>query len=188
MLPVSVLQEKEMSAVHYPLCVDLDDTLLDGDMLYIVFWNALRAKPIKTLIALLSLIRSRASLKSSLSKLYKVEPHLLSFNQKVIDYIKEQKKMGRKVVLATASHLTWATVVAEHLKLFDDVLGSDDTVNLKGESKAKELLSRYSEFEYIGDSYADFSVWKVAARGRVVSSTSTFLNEVSEKFPHVYEL
>ena len=50
-------------------------------------------------------------------------------------WLKEQKAGGKKIVLCTAANERVAIAVSEHLNLFDDVIASDASINLKSVKK-----------------------------------------------------
>lgn len=55
--------------------------------------------------------------------------------------------------------------VAARFDVFDRVIGSDGETNNKGSAKARLLMKEApGGFEYVGDSPADFKVWRSALR------------------------
>ena len=62
--------------------------------------------------------------------------------------------------------------MAAHLELFDEVMGSDGTTNLEGETKARALVERFGDrgFDYAGNGPADLPVWKKARRAIAVNT------------------
>ena len=75
-------------------------------------------------------------------------------NEPFLAFLREQKGAGRKFVLATASDRDMALPVANHVGLFDEVLGSDGKTNLRGANKLKVLTEKFGErgFDYAGNS------------------------------------
>ena len=104
----------------------------------------------------------------------------LPYNTAVVDFLKEQKEIGRKIVLATATPQKIADEVENYLNLFDLVLGSNDKINLKSRRKAEKLVELYGEkgFDYIGDSLADINVWKRANKAYLVAKTNYSVNKI----------
>ncbi len=102
-----------------PLCVDLDGTLVRSDMLVEGLLTALR-KP----AALLDLSRyfsaGRAKLKMRVAELAETDPSFLPYNEQLVVYLRQQKAMGRKLVLATAANAKVAQKIADHLAIFDE--------------------------------------------------------------------
>jgi hydroxymethylpyrimidine pyrophosphatase-like HAD family hydrolase len=118
-----------------PLCVDLDGTLVRTDTL-IEGLCALATDP-RIVVALLRLTSGRAALKQAIAIQAPPNPALLPYNQTLLDYLRDQKKAGRRIVLATAADQRVAHAIAAHLGIFDEVIASDGTINLKGDAKAR---------------------------------------------------
>jgi phosphoserine phosphatase len=155
-----------------PLCVDLDGTLIRGSLMMESIKMVLRKSPTSVFSLAGWLFHGRAYFKSQLARRVALDPKTLTFNQPVLSFLQEQKKLGRKVVLATAANVSQAKQVAEELALFDEVIGSDDRINLKGPVKAMELETRYGPrgFDYLGNGRADVAVWKKSNRALIVSN------------------
>jgi hypothetical protein len=68
-------------------------------------------------------------------------------------------------VLVTAAEQSVATRIADFLALFDSVIASDGTINLKGTKKRDVLLRRFGRggFDYIGNSLTDIPIFEQAA-------------------------
>lgn len=147
------------------LCVDLDGTLIASDLLWESLVSVLRHRPWQLLLLPLWLVRGRAGLKQRLAALAGLDVAALPYRADVVDYVRQEFRRGRHVVLATAADTTLATAVAQHLGVFTEVLASDGIVNLKGSAKAASLVARFgtTNFDYIGDSRADIPVWASAA-------------------------
>ncbi|EYD76136.1 integral membrane protein [Rubellimicrobium mesophilum DSM 19309] len=155
------------------LVIDLDGTLVRTDMLFETFWSALGRSWTAPVLALRSLLVSgRSALKAALSKAGPVEVASLPYNDEVLDYIRDWRARGGRTALVTASHQDLADQVAEHLGIFDEVHGSDDASNLKGERKATFLESRFGpgRFDYMGDAPADLPVWEKAHKAVAVGA------------------
>ena len=154
-----------------PLCVDLDGTLVRSDTLHETFISASvllrRPSGIRSLIR-----RGRAGLKQHLARYANLDVRTLPYNEELLEYLREQKAAGRRLVLVTGADHAIADAVNEHLGLFDDVIASDGVVNLTGRAKARMLISRFGEkgFDYAGNGRPDLVVWR-AARAAVLVDT-----------------
>jgi 4-hydroxybenzoate polyprenyltransferase/phosphoserine phosphatase len=150
------------------LVVDLDGTLLRSDMLHETLWDALARDARALSGAVSALLRGRAALKAWLAERAAVRIATLPFDARVIARVEAWRAAGGHTALVTAADERLAAAVAAHLGLFDEVLGSSASANLKGETKARVLAERYGArgFDYIGDSRADLAVW-AAAEGAV---------------------
>jgi 4-hydroxybenzoate polyprenyltransferase/phosphoserine phosphatase len=170
------------------LCVDLDGTLIVGDLLWESLFAVARTQPHVLLKLPVWLFRGRAAVKSGLAAatIATLEMDTLGFRPEVVDFLKQQKRSGRRLVLATAADGRLARRVADHLGLFEEVIASDGTLNLKGAVKAKALTERFgrSGFDYIGDSKVDHAIWREARGVYVVGSR----RRVVEHSCRVYEV
>lgn len=159
-----------------PLVSDLDGTLFRGDMLHESAADAMRYRPGKALLAVLG-SRSRPALKAALAAGHQIDIARLPWREDLLADLRAQRAAGRRIVLATAADGALAREVAAHLDLFDEVLATEGTHNLKGDNKAATLVARYGErgFDYIGDSTADLAVWAHARRAIVVGPKAASL-------------
>lgn len=162
------MQEKEFSK-NIPLCVDLDGTLLIGDMLHENILYCLKEKPFNIISSAIKAYGAfrikedfKAFLKYELSKEYDLNPETLLYNQKVIEFIKKRKELGSKIYLVTATNEKVAKVIFDHFDFFDDYIASNEELNLKGKNKRDSLVERFGEkkFDYIGNDKSDLIVWK----------------------------
>ena len=144
------------------LVVDLDHTLLKSDMLHESFWSALSGNMNTLLLSIFYIMRDKAALKYYLSLKTHNDPEILPYNQEVISYILSFKKQGRRTALVIAPNQSLADQVAKHLKIFDEVRGSNSTTNLKGCNKANFFVGRFGKnnFCYMTESVADLKIWK----------------------------
>ena len=146
------------------LVVDLDGTLVLSDMLVENIFLFLRLHPLRIFEVFFWLVRGKAYFKRRLADVVLPEVDLLPYNKPLLVWLKQQRAEGALLVLATASDLRIAQKVAEHLGLFDEVLGTENT-NLSSRNKRDVLVQRYGErgYEYVGNSAADLAVWKTAS-------------------------
>src|SRR5205807_5995533 len=162
---------RELSPV---LCVDLDGTLIRGNVLWECVLVLLKTHPAMLLWLPLWLLKGRAYLKRQIAARIHLNPARLPYRQQVLDLLREEKSNGRNIALVTAADRQVAEAVSSYIGLFDEVHASDGQLNLKGSNKAAFLARHFSEtgFEYIGDSAADVEVWR-RARGAYVVGTET---------------
>ncbi len=160
-----------MPVNNKPLVVDLDGTLLKSDMLLETGLAFLRAQPLRFYRPLLWLLRDgKARLKANLAENVFVDVANLPFNQAVLEWLREEKAQGRSLILATATHRSYAEQIGEHLGLFDRILATDCEINLSAQRKRDALIAAYGEkgFDYAGNSRDDLSVWAAADAAIVV--------------------
>jgi 4-hydroxybenzoate polyprenyltransferase len=157
------------SAERVPLCVDLDGTLVRTDTLIEGLIALLGGMQLNAMLGAFS--AGRSGLKARVAELAPFDPALLPYNETLLDYIRAERAKGRRIVLATAANETVAERVAAHLGVFDEVIASTATHNLKGAAKAEALVARFgaSGFVYAGDSRVDLAVWRDAAAAVLVN-------------------
>lgn len=151
------------------LCVDLDGTLIHGDLLLESFLLLIRRNPLYLLLIPVWLWRGKAALKAEIAKRVVLDPACLPYNKPFLAWLAEQKNSGHPLWLCTASNHRLAEQVAAHLGIFAGVLASSDTENLSGSRKARGLVEKFGErgFDYCGNERIDLAVWK-NCRGAVV--------------------
>ncbi len=154
------------------LCVDLDGTLVATDTLWESLCMLARSQPWALLLAVVWLLRGgKANMKRRIAERVQLSAELLPYRQEILTYLEEQKRSGRRLVLATAADESIAQGVATHLGLFDDVLASDGQTNVAGATKLAWIRRSLGSagFDYIGDSWADMPVWEASGRAIMVS-------------------
>ena len=170
-----------MSGAREVLAVDLDGTLIASDMLHESFWATLASDRRQFARACGALVTGgRAAVKAALAGA-EIDVARLPYKAEVLEEIRRRREAGAHVVLATASDATLARAVADHLGLFDEVMASDGTTNLKGRTKAEALTEKYGEtgFAYAGDATADLPVWKAAKEAIAVDVTPALTSRIS---------
>ena len=169
-------------ASQVPLVVDLDGTLIRTDLMWESLARLLRRNPFAIFQVLFWWGHGRACLKKALARRVKIDPATLPYHQKFLAYLHEQKAAGRKLILATASDLQMALPVANHVGLFEEVLGSDGKTNLRSESKLKALVEKFGErgFDYAGNSSTDFAVWRGSREAIVVNASQAVLKKAGQ--------
>ena len=160
-----------------PLIVDLDNTLIDTDLLFLSSLGVLTKRPWLIGHYFFWLWKGKGYLKDQLVRRFEINILELPYNESVINYIMQRKKQGSKIILATASHKNYAFAVAKHLKIFDDVLASNKDFNLSSHNKAETLVNRFGEknFDYMGDHMRDIPVWEVSHLSIIVNATNRII-------------
>jgi 4-hydroxybenzoate polyprenyltransferase/phosphoserine phosphatase len=155
-----------------PLVTDLDGTLVVTDTLLEGAISLIRRRPWLLPWLAVWLSRGKAVLKSEIAARCALDPEKLPYRPELVEYLRAERNAGRCIVLATAAQQTTAEGVAACLGLFDLVLASSDSVNLKGALKRDELIRRFGlkGFDYIGDSRSDAPVWAACRIGHVAGS------------------
>jgi 4-hydroxybenzoate polyprenyltransferase/phosphoserine phosphatase len=156
------------------ICVDLDGTLIRSDLLVEAFLTFARTSPAELWRLPLWLLRGKAALKAELAMRVRLDVATLPYDLRLLDWLRQQKAAGRRLVLSTASNYRLARAVADHLGIFDEVLASTDDHNLSGRNKAADLERRFGRhgFDYCGNDVEDVHVWKVAHGAVIVNAAS----------------
>ncbi len=149
------------------LFVDFDGTLLRTDLLHEMLLALFKSHVWLLLRAFLRLTRGIAAFKRAVSEAIIPEIRRLPFRSEVLNFIIEQRSLGRKIILATATDSVWAQRVADELGIFDNILASDGVHNLKGKAKLAAIHEYcrehgYKDFDYLGDTNADIPIWREA--------------------------
>ncbi|WP_076857728.1 haloacid dehalogenase-like hydrolase [Bradyrhizobium mercantei] len=165
-----------------PLVLDLDGTLIKGDLLYLSFFSILRRNPLIVASCAAWLTRGRAALKRQLALRQRIEWSRIELHQGVVALAEREKTSGRRVVLATAADALLADRLASRLPWIDQVLASDGEHNLKGANKAALLRKSFpGGFIYAGDSASDLAVWAHAA-GIITVNASEAVRAAAARF------
>ena len=152
-----------------PLVVDVDGSLIGGDLLIEGIARLLAVSPL-SLFALpfrlaATVVKGRAGLKRRIAEAVPLPPDTLVWNPAVLEEIAAAQAAGRSVWLASASDARAVSPLAETVGAAG-CLASDGRTNLAGEAKAAALAARFGErgFDYIGNERRDLAVWKRARR------------------------
>lgn len=171
------------------IVVDLDGTLVNSDILVENLFLFLRLYPFRVFSLFIWLLGGKAHFKRRLADAVLPGVESLPYNLPVLNWLRHQRDGGCKLVLATASDKRIARAVADHLGIFDEVMGTEG-YNLSSERKRAALVKRFGEkgYAYIGNSSADLAVWRSAAGvhvanpGAGVLSAARRLSEIGEVF------
>ncbi|HSU56436.1 MAG TPA: UbiA family prenyltransferase [Candidatus Dormibacteraeota bacterium] len=165
-----------------PLCVDLDGTLIRTDLLWESLVRLLRRNPFYLFVAPFWWMKGRAWLKAQIAARVQVDPATLPYNQGLLEYLEAEKARGRTLLLVTASDTRMAQAVADHVKIFDEVLASDGQINLRGGNKAARLAERFGDkgFDYAGNSSVDIPVWERAREAIVVNGSKNLAGRAGQ--------
>jgi len=143
------------------LFVDLDGTLINSDLLVESLLLLIKKNAFYLFMLPVWLLKGKANLKYQIASRVEIDAALLPYQEELIDYLKEQKSLGRNLTLISASDQRLVAQVADHITLFDAAVGSTESVNLKGETKLQEIrrLNDNQPFDYAGNSSADIPIW-----------------------------
>ena len=154
------------------LYVDLDGTFIKSDMLIESFFAALKANPLVILLVFIWLAKGRAFLKMRLSEQANIDVKSIPLNLETYDFLEQQKALGRKIILATASTEKIAKEFVSNYPLFNGYIASNKDQNLKGKYKLHKIQKSTHTFSYMGNSIEDFELFEHASESYLVAPTS----------------
>lgn len=171
------------------VAVDLDGTLVKSDTLQELLLLLIKQDFLAFCKAIF-LIFDKATFKSYVCSKVQLDPVFLPYNLELLEWLKDQKLMGRKIVLATAADRVIAEAVANEIGLFDEVKSSDGIQNLSGAAKKAALDLAYGPngYIYVGNSSTDLEVWNGAKSAVVVNASKQTLNSATAIVDEVIEL
>lgn len=154
--------------------VDLDGTLLRCDLLHDALARLALCRPAHLFGLAWAHRKSLPAFKHAIASSLPFDPTTLPYDPAVLAKIHERAACGAKIVLATASPEEWARPVAEHLGIFDAIIASPATSNLKGDAKLAAIRARFGTrpFAYAGDSAIDLPLFQAAEAGRFLAGSS----------------
>jgi len=148
------------------LYVDLDGTVISTRLMAVGARRIARHKPWLLPALGIEALAGPARAKDFAARAVGVDPAGLPYRWDVLDFLADQRRAGRRLVMATAANGRVARAVADHLGLFDGVLASDERTDLKGEVKRRAVVAHAGggPFDYAGNGRRDLPVFRAARR------------------------
>lgn len=155
--------------------VDLDGTLIKTDLFFESILKLIKQNPLNIIKIFFWIIKARSYAKSKIANIIDIDAASLPYQSELIEYLKSLKAQGHKIILATASNEKYAHKVSNHLGIFDGVIASSETTNMKGRRKLEEMNkdANGKNFCYAGDSTADIPIWNAASENIFVDAPHT---------------
>jgi len=171
-----------------PLYVDLDGTLTPSDTLYESVMLFIRRNPFNLLRMLAWLLLGKAGFKQRLAGAVRPDPARLPYNERFVQFLREERARGRPLVLASAADVRIVREVAAHLKLFQDTLGTNargDGLNLSRRHKraaieAHARASGHDRWAYAGNSRDDLAVWEGSSQAVAVNAPPSVIERLQK--------
>jgi 4-hydroxybenzoate polyprenyltransferase len=172
----------ETGTVAEFLCSDLDGTILIGDSFWESLLSLVGAHPWYVFLIPFWFLRGKAALKHEISERARLNVRTLPVREELVEFLRQEKHGGRKLILATGADRKIARAVADHFGFFDVVLASDGVTNLTGEKKKEAILElvRGERFDYIGNSKDDIPAWNAASTAILVGPSPGLLEAVKK--------
>ena len=183
MPPASSEQLRNDNAI--PLVVDVDGSLVRGDLLTEGLLRLFADSPAKLAVVPFRLAGGRAPLKRWLARQTGIlRAATLVLNPAVLEEIDAARRAGRDVWLASGSDEMVVAPLAREVGA-TGCLASDGRTNLVGHVKAAALVGRFGErgFDYVGNERRDLAVWKRARRAIGVNLSARLTRQVKALDP-----
>lgn len=161
--------------------------MIRSDLTFESLLAAVKGRPWLVLLLPWWILKGRSHMKAQLAKHAQPDVAVLPYRSEVIELIRQARLDGRRVLLVTGSHIGLAKKVADHVGLFDDVLGSTPDCNLIGRQKAVLLERQFGagRFEYVANGRVDIAVWVRAGGAVTVNAPRSVVREVAAMgIPH----
>lgn len=167
--------KSQNSENNIPLIVDLDGTLIKTDLLLEGFKLLIKKNILYIFLCFLWLLKGKANLKYKIFQIVKIPSESLPFNEELLDFLKKESIKGRRIILATASLRTNGIEISHVHPIFDEVYGSERTINLKGKNKLGLLIKLFGnrKFDYIGNSHSDLIIFASSRYSYLVNPSRT---------------
>ena len=157
------------------LAVDLDNTLIKTDMIYVgmKFLLLYRTYLLPKLIWLFT-FKGRTYAKKFLFDNTSYSIKNITFNQSVVDFITNNKEKYTYTILISGSYFKYVDAISEYLGLFDFSVGTTLETNMVSLNKTRYLRDKFGDltFDYIGDSKKDIPIWESARTAYVVNNAN----------------
>jgi len=160
--------------------VDLDGTLIKSDLLLESFLELIKRNLLYIFLVPLWLFAGKANLKHEIASRIELRADLLPYNIELLAYLKEQKKLQRKIVLISASDQILVDAVATYCACFDAAIGSDGNSNCSGARKLARIRQDDSRFVYAGDNRIDLKVWAQAEAAIAVNLSPSLRSKLDK--------
>ena len=169
----------------FPLVVDVDGSLVRGDLLTEGLLRLFADSPAKLFALPFWLAGGRAPLKRWLAQQTgTLRAATLVLNPAVLEEIDAARRAGREVWLASGSDEMVVAPLAQEVGA-TGCFASDGYTNLVGHVKAAVLVGHFGErgFDYVGNERRDLAVWKRARRAIGVNLSTRLVRQVKELDP-----
>jgi len=177
---------KKTQEKNIPLVVDMDGTFIKKDLLFEGFKSIVKKNFLYIFLCCIWILKGKVYLKKKLLKKIHIEPAKMLVNKEVLHFIIQEKKEGRKIILATASLQSNAEEISKEYPFFDKTYGTNNETNLKGKNKLNLLLKLYGfkKFDYVGNSFSDLVIFK-SCRYAYLVNASKLLKKKAFKIANV---
>jgi 4-hydroxybenzoate polyprenyltransferase len=156
--------------LEIPLCVDPNGTLIRSDLFHEGLARLFKRHLGGFFAALFWLLLGRKRLRAEIVEHLDLGASSLPENEAFLEWLREQRGLGRRLVLCSSVSESVAQRIAERYGVFDEVIAGGAQAPPDGVAQADRLLSRFGEgrYDYAGCDPRDLRVWEKARRAVVV--------------------
>ena len=171
-----------------PIFVDLDGTLIKTDILWESLFILAKNNPSKFIQVPLWLLRGKAFLKKKIADYAVPDVSVLPYNKELLFFLRKSKAEGRNLILVSATDERVVKKIAEHLNIFNEVFGTSENSNLKGNRKLELLKQINNEkgFDYVGNEKADIPLWTASENAYAVTDSRALLNKIPKQSDQIH--
>jgi 4-hydroxybenzoate polyprenyltransferase len=157
-----------------PIVVDLDGAVVKTDLLAESLLALLRKRPLCLFLLPLWMARGKVRFREEVARQVALDVSVLPWRNGFLNYLIRKRAEGQSLILFTGGDVRVAWQVADHLKIFDEVMARDGRNGLSAASKRNLLVSRFGEkgFDYAADGCGtreDLAVWASARKAILVN-------------------
>ena len=162
--------------------VRLDETVLWGSLSQELLVKLLRENIFNIFLVLLWSLRGPAYCSYQVSMRVRLDPSLLLYREKLLDYLQEKKKQGVRIILYSDATDSVVQMIARYLNIFDEALGSSTQKALTPIRRLEWYRSRYGnhEFVLISSSLEDQPLWCNATMAVLVNAATKLRKYLTE--------
>jgi 4-hydroxybenzoate polyprenyltransferase len=168
---IAAIMDQRVAQHDIPLAVDLDGTLIAGDLLWEALVMLLKRNPLYIFLIPFWALQGAAALKEKLSARVEIDAECLPYRADFLAFLKCEREKGRRIYLATGSPRAFADKIAAYLGIFDGIFATEGGVNLTSSRKRAALDADLGPhgYDYAGNSHSDIAVFEGARAAIVVS-------------------
>jgi 4-hydroxybenzoate polyprenyltransferase/phosphoserine phosphatase len=152
-----------MSDGRLPLIVDVDGTLVRGDLLWEGLIQLCVQRPSRLPGLLPALIRGKAAFKAYVARESPLPLDIMPLDPAALKLIEDARAEGRPVVLASGAHESHMAALCARVGA-DASWASDGAYNLTGVEKLARIRLEFPAFDYVGNDTDDLPLWAAARR------------------------
>ncbi len=171
-VPIERSQSRPLSKALLPLCVELDDTLINTDSFLESLLLLLKRNPIFLFLIPVWAIRGFKYFQEQIAKRIQLDVSNIPYCQHVVAYLQEEAKQGRELILLAGWNLKIAQAVGNHLNCFSRIIARSD-FQQRSQSQAQNSLEPQCDipgFEYMANGKIDRQIANASQKLILVES------------------